>query len=35
VEFDENKEWTDYDEKGEVPVSVMELEGKWVKTKEK
>ncbi|CAO1626293.1 unnamed protein product [Sympodiomycopsis kandeliae] len=30
VEFDSN-EWTDYDENGNVPVSIMELEGRWVK----
>lgn len=30
VEFD-GGEWTDYDETGSVPVSIMELEGRWVK----
>ena len=30
VEFDEG-EWTEYDEAAGVPVSVMELEGRWVR----
>lgn len=31
VEFEADGEWTDYDEKAEVPVSIMELEGRWVR----
>ncbi|CAO1637663.1 unnamed protein product [Parajaminaea phylloscopi] len=31
VEFDENREWTDYDEKGGEPVGITELEGRWVR----
>ena len=27
----EEDEWTDYDEKAEVPVSVMDLESRWVR----
>ncbi|UZJ54181.1 hypothetical protein CBS101457_003501 [Exobasidium rhododendri] len=30
VEFEDN-EWTDYDEKGGVSVSIMELESQWVR----
>ncbi|CAD6883953.1 unnamed protein product [Tilletia controversa] len=27
----EDGEWTDYDEKGDVPVSIMEFESKWTR----